>query len=144
MSSRKSLSTLRVAALSLAGVVGLACGDGGSSSPTASTPAPKTSAPAAAPAKPAAPAAVEEVDLVALGRSTYMSNCIACHNPDPTMDGALGPAVSGSSFELLEARIVHGTYPEGYTPKRTSGNMVPLPFLADKIPALAAYLNASG
>ena len=116
---------------------------------TTSTGAAQKSAPAAAapaPAKPAAtkPAAAEPGDLVAAGRAVYMGNCIACHNPNPALDGALGPAVSGSSQELLEARVILGTYPEGYTPKRGSGNMVPLPYLRDKIPALTAYLNADG
>lgn len=80
-------------------------------------------------------------DLVAAGRTVYMGNCIACHNPDPNLDGSLGPAIAGSSQELIEARVIHGTYPEGYTPKRSSGNMVPLPYLRNEIPALAAYLS---
>lgn len=69
-----------------------------------------------------------------------MSNCIACHSQVPAQDGALGPAVSGSSYELLEARVLRAEYPEGYTPKRESRVMIALPHLAQDIDALTAYL----
>ena len=80
--------------------------------------------------------------LVEAGRSVYNANCIACHGIDPTRDGALGPAVSGSSLELLEARILRAEYPPGYEPKRPSRVMVALPHLESKLPELAAYLQS--
>src|SRR2546425_8247446 len=46
--------------------------------------------------------------LVERGRQVYLAQCTQCHNPDPSQDGALGPAVKGSSRELLEARILRG------------------------------------
>ena len=67
-------------------------------------------------------------------------NCIARHHRDPTQDGGLGPAVAGSSYELLEARVLHATYPPGYTPKRDTRLMVPQTHLEPEIPALTAYL----
>jgi mono/diheme cytochrome c family protein len=76
------------------------------------------------------------------GRKIYELNCIACHTADPGHDGALGPAVAGASRELLEERILRGSYPAGYTPKRGTRNMAPLPHLAPVIPDLAAYLAA--
>jgi mono/diheme cytochrome c family protein len=79
---------------------------------------------------------------VAEGRQVYLANCTACHNQNPNLPGALGPDVAGSSEELLEARVVRGEYPPGYTPKRQSNAMIPLPHLAPKIPALAAYLQS--
>jgi mono/diheme cytochrome c family protein len=75
------------------------------------------------------------------GRSVYQAQCTACHSPDPAQPGALGPAVKGSSRELLEARVLRGEYPAGYTPKRTTTLMVPLPQLAGDLEALAAYLE---
>jgi mono/diheme cytochrome c family protein len=78
------------------------------------------------------------------GRRVYMANCIVCHNPDPTKPGASGPEVAGASRDLLEARVVHGTYPPGYTPKRTTKAMVPLPYLANRLDDLAAFLAAAG
>lgn len=60
---------------------------------------------------------------------------------NPAMDGSLGPAIKGSSYELLYARIVEGTYPEGYTPKRSSQIMQKLPLSEDDIKSLEAYLK---
>jgi len=120
------------------------CGDD-----PAPVPAPSADAPAEAAKPPPRPAPGETAvdtrtpeELVAAGRSTYMANCIACHAMDPKIDGALGPAVAGSSLELLEARIMRGEYPEGYTPKRPSRVMVPLPHLEPRLPELAAYLQS--
>ena len=86
----------------------------------------------------------ESVSPVERGRRVYMANCIVCHNPDPTKPGSAGPEVAGASRELLEARVVHGTYPSGYTPKRSTKAMVPLPYLAPRLDDLAAFLAAAG
>lgn len=75
------------------------------------------------------------------GKQVYLAQCVACHNPDPSKVGPLAPAIKGSSRELLEARIVRGTYPPGYRPKRESAIMQPMPQLASSIPDLAAYLR---
>jgi mono/diheme cytochrome c family protein len=131
-------------------VAGVGCSDEDASpAATGQAAAPESkSAPPATPSvpKPApVPAAAEPPtteQLIAEGRATYNGNCIACHAMDPTMDGALGPAVAGSSLELLEARVLRGEYPEGYEPKRPSRVMVPLPHLEPKLPALAAYLGS--
>jgi mono/diheme cytochrome c family protein len=48
------------------------------------------------------------------GRQVYLSSCIACHAADPSVPGAVGPEVKGSSKELLEAKLLHGKYPPGY------------------------------
>jgi mono/diheme cytochrome c family protein len=80
-------------------------------------------------------------DLAREGEKVYQSVCLACHNGNPNLDGALGPANAGASQELLAAKVLRGEYPPGYAPKRPGSNaMTPLPYLADKIPALAAYL----
>ncbi len=76
------------------------------------------------------------------GKAVYLSNCIVCHNPDPRLDGSIGPAVAFSSLELLEARILHRTYPPGYKPKRPTEQMPDFPQLKNDIPALHAYLNS--
>ena len=79
-------------------------------------------------------------DAVARGRTIYANVCITCHAADPRQDGSVGPAVAGASRELLEARVLHGKYPPGYTPKRPGQAMPPFPFLKDDIDELAAYL----
>jgi mono/diheme cytochrome c family protein len=76
------------------------------------------------------------------GKSVYMGNCIACHNQDPQLVGSVGPNISGSSLELVTARILHQSYPPGYKPKRPTGLMPALPFLESDIPAIHAYLNS--
>ena len=78
--------------------------------------------------------------LLGQGKTIYQNICIACHDADPTRDGSLGPAVAGSSRELLEARVIRGEYPSGYAPKRPSQTMPKFEYLADGIDALAAYL----
>ncbi len=83
------------------------------------------------------------VQLVERGKAIYNLNCIACHNPDPTKDGATGPSLSDSSKELIEARVLRATYPAGYKAKRDSKVMPPLPHLEKEIPALQAFLNAT-
>ncbi len=75
------------------------------------------------------------------GRLVYLAQCAVCHNSDPSKDGPLGPAVKGSSVELLEARVVRGVYPPGYKPKRGTAIMQPMPHLARNIPDLAAFLK---
>jgi len=79
--------------------------------------------------------------LVERGRQVYLAQCTQCHNADPAHDGAVGPAVKGASRELLEARILKGSYPPGYKPKRPTNVMPPQPAVAPEIPALAAYLK---
>ena len=75
------------------------------------------------------------------GRQIYLSSCTACHSADPAQPGPVGPEVKGSSAELLEAKLLRGTYPPGYKPKRPTSVMPPQPQVAGDIPALAAYLK---
>ena len=75
------------------------------------------------------------------GRQIYQAQCIACHNPDPGQPGAVGPEAKGASEALLRAKVVSGSYPPGYKPKRPTQIMQPMPQLAPDIPALAAYLR---
>lgn len=106
-----------------------------------STPSPTTAPPsAAAPATAATPKSYAP-ELVSRGMRVYRSNCIACHNLDPTKAGSQGPDVFGSSLELLEARVLSLKYPPSYKPKRSTHLMRPLPMIKKDLPALEAYLN---
>ena len=90
----------------------------------------------------AQPSASEiQEQLMARGQAVYKLNCIACHNPDPSLDGATGPAIKGSSLELVQARVMKAAYPEGYKPKRDTKVMPQLPHLEKEIPAIHAFLN---
>jgi mono/diheme cytochrome c family protein len=75
------------------------------------------------------------------GRAVFVANCVACHNNDPSKDGPIGPAIKGSSKELLESRVLSTSYPTGYKPKRPTKVMPQFPFLKDEIPYLSAYLR---
>lgn len=89
-----------------------------------------------APTEPLSPEA-----LAQKGRAVYVSNCLACHNADPALDGSVGPAVKGSSLALIEAKVLTGTYPAGHAPKRATSMMQKFPQLKDQIPAIHAYLS---
>ena len=75
------------------------------------------------------------------GRAVYIANCVACHNPDPSKDGPIGPAIKGSPRELIESRVLRTEYPAGYKPKRNTKLMPTFPFLKGEVPYLAAYLR---
>ena len=79
-------------------------------------------------------------ELRARGRRAYLSNCTACHNINPVEKGSLGPAIAGSSAALVEARVVYGKYPPGYSPKANSRLMVAMPYLRSHVEALSVYL----
>jgi mono/diheme cytochrome c family protein len=83
----------------------------------------------------------EQIVLLKRGKAIYQSVCIACHNPNPKLDGSLGPAVFGSSLELLETRILRAEYPAGYKPKRRTKLMTALPQYKGEIPAIFEYLK---
>jgi len=77
------------------------------------------------------------------GEVLYRTNCASCHGRDPNRPGALGPAIAGSPRALIAARILHRSYPAGYEPKRHTHLMQPMPWMADHIDDLAAYLSAA-
>ena len=100
--------------------------------------------PATTPAAPEIPAPRLPEKPLALGvrgRQIYMSNCIACHNPDPNQAGALGPDIAGSPRELVEGMVLRNEYPDGYRPKRETRAMIPLLHLEAEIDALVAFLG---
>jgi mono/diheme cytochrome c family protein len=81
----------------------------------------------------------------AKGQAIYANVCATCHGADPTQAGTIGPPIAGSSPALVEAKVLRGEYPPGYTPKRgNSRAMPPLPYLKDNIADIAAYLQAAG
>ena len=79
--------------------------------------------------------------LIADGQNVYYTLCIACHHVDPALAGPQGPPVKGASAELLHAKIVLGSYPEGYQPLQDTQLMPVLDVLEPQVPALTAFLN---
>ena len=76
------------------------------------------------------------------GRSLYAIHCTACHNANPAMDGSLGPAIKGSSLELIQARVLRAEYPAGYAAKRNTHIMPKLPLTEADVESLQVFLNA--
>lgn len=76
----------------------------------------------------------------ARGRRLYIATCIVCHGADPSKPGSQGPALKGSSVELLEAKVLRKTYPPDYKPQRTTQAMPTYPQLRKRIPDIAAFL----
>jgi mono/diheme cytochrome c family protein len=88
----------------------------------------------------------ENVSLTPIeeGERIYSLICVACHDPDPTMDrigGTFGPPIADSSLELLQLRVLGTEYPEGYAPKRDTSLMTPFPLTGTQIRALHAFLQ---
>jgi mono/diheme cytochrome c family protein len=79
--------------------------------------------------------------LAARGRQVYLAQCTQCHNADPGLAGPVGPALKGTPREVIEAKVLRGEYPAGYSPKRPTKVMPPQPALAPDVAALAAYLK---
>lgn len=80
--------------------------------------------------------------IKANGRKIYIANCIACHSADTDQEGSVGPALRGSTFEILKEKLLHGRYPEGYKGKRPiSGSMPKYAFSDEEIRALEAFLK---
>jgi mono/diheme cytochrome c family protein len=84
-----------------------------------------------------------EVALAKRGAQVYQGNCTACHAPDPSQPGPVGPPIAGSSLELLRAKVLRNEYPPGYAPKRDTKAMIPLVHLEPELPAIAAFLGAA-
>lgn len=80
-------------------------------------------------------------DGAPVGQSLYRTHCISCHNLDPAKDGVLGPALKGSSLELVRARVLEASYPTGYTPKRATRTMQKIPLPDADVAAIADYLK---
>ena len=69
------------------------------------------------------------IQIYGKGQSPFSStNCVACHNNDPSKDGSIGPAIKGSSRELIESRVLSTSYPPNYKPKRLTKVMPQFPY----------------
>jgi mono/diheme cytochrome c family protein len=87
-------------------------------------------------------AATQADPKVEAGQRVYKLNCTQCHNANPSVVGAIGPEIAGSSRELIETRVLGAAYPPGYQPKRQTKTMPAMPFLKNEIENLTAYLQS--
>jgi len=82
-----------------------------------------------------------QVKLYKSGKAIYNTDCIACHNANPRLPGAIGPDNYGSSLELVRLKVLKGEYPSGYKPKRTTKEMPEFESYGNDIEAIHFYLN---
>ena len=78
---------------------------------------------------------------LARGRQTYQTICISCHNANPALAGSVGPPLKNMARAILEAKLLHGEYPAGYTPRRDTKMMPTQPQLAPALDDLALFLQ---
>lgn len=80
------------------------------------------------------------------GRRAYFSSCTQCHNKDPNLKGSMGPELVDVPLEVMMHKVKTGRYPEvlpkGYTPKRKTKLMRPLPKLEKDVPAIYAWIQS--
>jgi mono/diheme cytochrome c family protein len=74
-----------------------------------------------------------------VGEKVFKANCAVCHGAKG--QGASGPQNNDASLELLKAKVLTGSYPPGYKPKRTTRIMPRFPHLKDKIEAIHQYFQ---
>ena len=75
-------------------------------------------------------------------KTLFISKCAMCHNVNPTKPGSIGPAISGSSLELITLKTQKRQYPKGYVPKRKT-KVMPIVKLTEKeIKSIHSYLNS--
>ncbi len=77
----------------------------------------------------------------AKGKEIYLRYCARCHGANPSWGSFRWPPITGSSRELLEARLLRASYPPGYKPKKPTKEMVAFPNLEPNIDDLFAFLN---
>lgn len=79
------------------------------------------------------------------GQRIYFSHCISCHHKNPTLKGVIGPEIQHVPYEVFEVKVLTGNYPKdlpaGFTPKRKTKLMKPLPKLKDDIKVLYAWIK---
>jgi mono/diheme cytochrome c family protein len=75
-------------------------------------------------------------------KSLFISKCVMCHNVNPTKPGSIGPAISGSSLELIKLKTQKRQYPKGYVPKRKTKVMPIVKLTEQEIKLIHSYLNS--
>lgn len=80
------------------------------------------------------------------GKKIWTTTCVQCHNKDPNKKGAVGPETVDAPLEVMTAKVMTGKYPDplppGFTPKRTTKAMRPLPQFEKSIPSIWAYVQS--
>ena len=81
-----------------------------------------------------------EDPAVAKGEMIYRNICVVCHNLDPNEQGTLGPAIAQATRAVLEAKVLRGEYPPGYTPARDTHQMPQFEYLEPNLDDIEAFI----
>lgn len=76
------------------------------------------------------------------GKRIYTTTCMKCHNANPHKPGSIGPDLYSTPKEVFATKIVHGMYPEGYTPKRKTRVMPKFKNLEGKVDSIHEYVKS--
>jgi mono/diheme cytochrome c family protein len=80
------------------------------------------------------------------GRRAYMAVCIQCHNKDPNLKGSMGPELIDAPLSLMQYKVKTGRYPDvmptGFSTKRKTKLMRPLPKSEKDVPAIYAWIQS--
>ncbi len=77
---------------------------------------------------------------VARGETIYRNICVVCHNADPNEQGTMGPAIARATRDVLEAKVLRGEYPAGYTPARETHQMPQFEYLEPNLDDIEAFI----
>jgi mono/diheme cytochrome c family protein len=73
------------------------------------------------------------------GARVFKTYCATCHGANAK--GGSGPDISDASLELLKSKVLTGSYPGGYTPKRATRSMPTFKLYDMDLEAIYDYLR---
>jgi mono/diheme cytochrome c family protein len=76
------------------------------------------------------------------GAVIYKTVCSKCHNVNPTKPGSIGPELFTTPKEVFRTKVITGTYPVNYKPKRKTRIMPKFKNLTTKIDLIYNYIRS--
>lgn len=76
------------------------------------------------------------------GKRIYTLTCIKCHNKDPHIKGSIAPDLFTTPREVFHTKVITGTYPDGYTPKRKTKVMPKFKHLTNDVDKIYDYIQS--
>lgn len=76
------------------------------------------------------------------GQKIYKMTCAKCHNLNPHIKGSIGPDLYTTPREVFHTKVVTGTYPKDYTPKRKTRTMPRFKHLTTKVDLIYDYIQS--
>lgn len=76
------------------------------------------------------------------GEVIYKTVCSKCHNINPTKPGSIGPELFTTPKEVFKTKVITGTYPASYKPKRKTRIMPRFKNLTNKIDSIYNYIRS--